>query len=84
MSHYDCTNCGKWMGLFFGSCSRCTPQRYFEVQRELADIYNELHRHYEAKMKAKIEKKLAKHPEYQKLLEEKKKMEANPRAYIPK
>jgi|TARA_R110000796_G_scaffold37271_6_gene94032 predicted ATP-dependent serine protease len=38
MAHYDCTNCGHTLGISFGRCEACTPQRYFDLQNELKDI----------------------------------------------
>ena len=38
MAHYDCTNCGHPLGIAFGRCEECTPQRYFDLQQEISQI----------------------------------------------
>ena len=34
-SHYDCRNCGHYLGINFGECEACTPQEYFDLQNEI-------------------------------------------------
>lgn len=42
MAHYDCSNCGKRMGLSFGECGACTPVAHGETIKAISHIYNEL------------------------------------------
>jgi len=35
MSHYDCKNCGHYLGINFGHCEACTPQEYFDLQNQI-------------------------------------------------
>jgi predicted ATP-dependent serine protease len=34
MSHYDCSNCGSTLGLFWGECTNCTPKEYLMLKEE--------------------------------------------------
>ena len=43
MAHYDCKNCGEYMGIDYGECSKCTPPEVFNAKSK----YN--HAYYEAK-----------------------------------
>lgn len=36
MAHYDCSNCGASMGLYFGECRSCTPPEYHELTKKIA------------------------------------------------
>jgi predicted ATP-dependent serine protease len=38
MSHYDCKNCGHYLGINFGQCEACTPQEFFDLQKELRTL----------------------------------------------
>ncbi len=37
MGHYDCTNCGAYLGLQYGDCEVCTPAEVRRRKRELTD-----------------------------------------------
>jgi len=30
-SHYDCRDCGHYLGISFGQCEACTPPEYFDT-----------------------------------------------------
>ena len=34
-SHYDCRNCGHYLGINFGQCEACTPKEYFDLQNKI-------------------------------------------------
>lgn len=38
MAHYDCSNCGSYMGVAFGYCDDCTPKEYKDITHELNGI----------------------------------------------
>lgn len=42
MSHYDCKNCDAINGIDFGYCKECTPKEYFEIQKKMSKIDNEI------------------------------------------
>tara|TARA_B110000908_G_scaffold85182_1_gene101790 strand:+ start:2207 stop:2464 length:258 start_codon:yes stop_codon:yes gene_type:complete len=37
-SHYDCRNCGHYLGIAFGQCEACTPQEYTDLQNEIKHL----------------------------------------------
>jgi hypothetical protein len=37
MSHYDCSDCGAYEGVAYGSCSACTPREVFLAEKEYND-----------------------------------------------
>ena len=37
-AHYDCRNCGHYLGIAFGQCEACTPPEYFTLKAEAKDI----------------------------------------------
>tara|TARA_R110000803_G_scaffold34347_3_gene75062 strand:- start:50 stop:304 length:255 start_codon:yes stop_codon:yes gene_type:complete len=38
MAHYDCKNCGHYLGIGFGECEACTPQEFFDLQNKIKDL----------------------------------------------
>jgi hypothetical protein len=32
MGHYDCDNCGEYMGVDWGTCENCTPPEYLKLK----------------------------------------------------
>lgn len=55
MAHYDCDNCGERMGIGFGSCRACTPERYRTLSTEISQLHARAEHAWKVHVKAEME-----------------------------
>lgn len=47
MAHYDCDNCGAYMGIGYGYCDKCTPREVLDAKSKLESAKESAGRKYE-------------------------------------
>ena len=46
MAHYDCRDCGEYMGIAYGRCDNCTPPEVKAAERKWEHTYQYFYEEY--------------------------------------